>query len=159
MRKLIDIQSYLPHRAPMLMVDHILEITKENVETIFCITRDNIFVDNAQFTETGLIENAAQTCSSIVAKGYLFDDEDQLIDGVTVEGFICAIKTIKIHMLPLVDDVIITKAHLVSSFPIDDYTLCTVKCTTFKNDELLLEGEINLLIREIAVVSTEQATS
>ena len=62
-------------------------------------------------------------------------------------------------MLPLVDDVIITKAHLVSSFPIDDYTLCTVKCTTFKNDELLLEGEINLLIREIAVVSTEQATS
>ena len=40
----VDIQNYLPHRAPLLMVDLILEIDANFVETIFLIKEDNIFI-------------------------------------------------------------------------------------------------------------------
>jgi predicted hotdog family 3-hydroxylacyl-ACP dehydratase len=145
---LVDIKRYLPHRAPMLMVDLILKMDNEKVETIFEIKADNIFIQNNFFIEAGLIENMAQTCSSIVAKDYLVDENNHEIDGVDVIGFISAIKTLKIHLLPKVGDVIITKASLVSKFVSDTYCLCTISCKTFSEDVVLLEGEINLYIQE-----------
>ena len=145
---LVDIKRYLPHRAPMLMVDLILKMDNENSETIFEIKEGNIFIQNNFFIEAGLIENMAQTCSSIVAKDYLIDENNHEIEGVDVVGFISAIKTLKIHLLPKVGDVIITKASLVSKFVSDTYCLCTISCKTFSEDKLLLEGEINLYIQE-----------
>jgi 3-hydroxymyristoyl/3-hydroxydecanoyl-(acyl carrier protein) dehydratase len=145
---LVDIKRYLPHRTPMLMVDLILKMDDENVETIFEISDNNIFIENNFFIEAGLIENMAQTCSSIVAKDYLVDEYNQDIEGVDVVGFISAIKTLKIHILPKVGDTIIAKASLVSKFVTDSYSLCTMSCETFSKGELILEGEINLYIQE-----------
>ncbi len=145
---LINIKRYLPHRAPMLMVDLIITMNSQKAETTFEIKEDNIFIQNATFMEAGLIENMAQTCSSIVAKDYLVDENNHEIDGVDVVGFISAIKTLKIHSLPKVGDVIITKALLVSKFVSDTYCLCSISCKTFCEDALLLEGEINLYIQE-----------
>jgi predicted hotdog family 3-hydroxylacyl-ACP dehydratase len=145
---LIDIKKYLPHRAPMLMVDMILEMDDEKVETIFEIKPDNIFVENNFFIESGLVENMAQTCSSVVAKDYFIDEDKNDKTGVNVVGFISGIKTLKIHFLPEVGTVIYTKALLVSKFITDSYSLCTMKCQTFKDDEVLLEGEITLFIQE-----------
>ena len=144
----IDIKNYLPHRKPMLMVDMILIMDDEKVETIFEIKADNIFIQNNTFIEAGLIENAAQTCSSIVAKDYFVDENNQDRSGVDVVGFISAIKTLKIHKLPEVGNTIKTISTLVSKFVTDDYSLCTMSCKTFNNEELLLEGEINLFIQE-----------
>ena len=144
----IDIKNYLPHRKPMLMVDMILIMDDKKVETIFEIKADNIFIHNNTFIEAGLIENAAQTCSSIVAKDYFVDENNEDKSGVDVVGFISAIKTLKIHKLPEVGNTIKTISTLVSKFVTDDYSLCTMSCKTFNNEELLLEGEINLFIQE-----------
>ena len=144
----IDIKNYLPHRKPFLMVDMILIMDEEKVETIFEIKADNIFIQNNTFIEAGLIENAAQTCSSIVAKDYFVDENNEDKSGVDVVGFISAIKSLKIHKLPEVGSTIKTISTLVSKFVTDDYSLCTMSCQTFNNEELLLEGEINLFIQE-----------
>ena len=144
----IDIKNYLPHRKPMLMVDMILIMDDEKVETIFEIKADNIFIQNNTFIEAGLIENAAQTCSSIVAKDYFVDENNEDKSGVDVVGFISAIKSLKINKLPEVGSTIKTISTLVSKFVTDDYSLCTMNCQTFNNEELLLEGEINLFIQE-----------
>ncbi len=144
----IDIKNYLPHRTPFLMVDMILIMDEEKVETIFEIKGDNIFIQNNTFIEAGLIENAAQTCSSIVAKDYFVDENNQDKSDVDVVGFISAIKSLKIHKLPEVGSTIKTISTLVSKFVTDDYSLCTMSCQTFNNEELLLEGEINLFIQE-----------
>lgn len=144
----IDIKNYLPHRKPFLMVDMILIMDEEKVETIFEIKDDNIFIQNKTFIEAGLIENAAQTCSSIVAKDYFVDENNEDKSGVDVVGFISAIKSLKIHKLPEVGSTIKTISTLVSKFVTDDYSLCTMSCQTFNNEELLLEGEINLFIQE-----------
>jgi predicted hotdog family 3-hydroxylacyl-ACP dehydratase len=156
MNILIDIQKYLPHREPMLMVDMIVAINDEFVETVFTLKNNNIFIENNIFAEAGLIENAAQTCSSIVAKGFYVDENDQDIEDVEVIGFISALKTLKIHSLPHVGDTITTKAVLASTFVTDDYTLCTMKCETFCKEALLLEGEINLFIQQIKSIVSEK---
>ena len=150
----IDIQNYLPHRAPMLMVDLILDIDANFVETEFLIKEDNIFVDNGIFTEAGLIENTAQTCSSIVGKKYFFDEDGTKNKDVSVLGFISAIKNLKIYTLPKVNENIITKATLVSKFIGDGYTLCTMSCESILNDKILLECEINLFIQKIISTTT-----
>lgn len=145
---LIDIKKYLPHRSPMLMVNMILIIDDEKVETTFEITKNNIFVQNDTFTEVGLIENAAQTCSSIVAKDYFVYANNQDKENVDIVGFISTIKTLKIHKLPKAGDTIKTIATLVSKFVTQEYSFCTMNCKTFYDEELLLEGEINLFIQE-----------
>jgi len=154
MNTAVDIQNYLPHRAPMLMVDLILDIDTNFVETIFLIKEGNIFVENDVFIEAGLIENTAQTCSSIVGKKYFFDEDGTENENVNVIGFISALKNLKIYALPKVGDSIITKATLVSKFAGDDYTLCTMSCESLLGDKILLECEINLFIQKtISAVS------
>lgn len=148
----VDIQNYLPHRAPMLMVDLILDIDANFVETIFLIKEDNIFVENNVFIEAGLIENTAQTCSAIVGKKYFFDEDGTENENVNVIGFISALKNVKIHALPKVGDTIITKADLVSKFAGDNYTLCTMNCKSSVEDQILLECEINLFIQKTVSV-------
>ncbi|WP_433765081.1 ABC transporter permease [Flavobacterium ginsenosidimutans] len=149
----VDIQNYLPHRAPMLMVDLILNIDSSSVETVFLVEESNIFVQNNVFIEAGLIENTAQTCSAIVGKKYFFDDNGLENENVNVIGFISALKNVKIHALPNVGDTIITKADLVSKFTGDDYTLCTMSCKSSVEDQILLECEINLFIQKTISVS------
>lgn len=145
---LINITKYLPHRSPMLMVDIILNMDDEKVETIFDIKADNIFIENDFLAASGLIENMAQTCSSVVAKDFFVDANNQDKEDVDVVGFISAIKTLKIHKLPKVGDTINTIATLVSKFVTNEYSLCTMNCKTFHEEELLLEGEINLFIQK-----------
>ena len=150
----VDIQNYLPHRAPMLMVDLILDIDANFVETTFLIKEDNVFVDKNIFTEAGLIENTAQTCSSIVGKKYFFDEDGTENENVNVIGFISALKNVKIHALPQVGNSITTKATLVSKFVGDNYTLCTMSCQSFLEEQLLLECEINLFIQKTISAAT-----
>ncbi len=132
----------------MLMVDLILDINSNFVETVFLIKEDNIFIDKGRLIEAGLIENTAQTCSSIVGKKYFFDEDGTENENVNVIGFISAIKNLKIYDLPKVGHSITTKANLVSKFVGEDYTLCTMSCESLVEDKILLECEINLFIQK-----------
>ena len=82
----IAIQDYLPHRKPMLMVDLILELNDHEVKTVFELKADNLFVENGFFAESGLIENAAQTCSSIVGQTFFLDENQNVKQDVQVIG-------------------------------------------------------------------------
>ncbi|MDP9957010.1 putative hotdog family 3-hydroxylacyl-ACP dehydratase [Epilithonimonas hungarica] len=138
---LINIHDFLPHREPMLMTDYILELTEDKVITSFKITQDNIFVSDNKFIEAGLIENLAQTCSSILGQSFFQNPNVE----TKVIGFITNIKKIEIFTLPKVDDIIISKASLISQFE----NICNIFCETFLNDEILIRAEINLFIQEV----------
>lgn len=138
---IINIHHFLPHREPMLMTDYILELTKEKVITSFEIKEDNIFVDKGVFVEAGLIENSAQTCSSILGQSFFKNPEAD----TKVIGFITNIKKIEIFSLPKVGTTIISKASLISQFE----NICQIFCETFLEDELLIRSEINLFIQEV----------
>lgn len=144
----IDIKKYLPHRAPMLMVDNIFYIDDHEVVTTFKVDENNLFVKNHTFLESGLIENAAQTCSAIVAQPLFTSTKKFLKKDLKVIGFISAIKNLKVYQLPEAGSLLKTKAVLGSRFDTDDYALCTMLCSTFQDENLLFEAEINLFIQE-----------
>lgn len=148
MKDKINIHNYLPHRAPMLMVDHVLNIDESHVKTSFLIQPDNIFVENLCFSEVGLIEHAAQTCSAIVAKSYFFDENNEEKQNVKVLGFISGIKKLNVISLPEINTEIITDSVLISKFESLNFSVCTMKCSTFCKGALLFEAEINLYIQE-----------
>lgn len=145
----IHINNFLPHRAPMLMVDVLEEITSTSVTSVFQIKEGNVFVKNNIFSEVGLIENAAQTCSSIVGQTFFFTNNNEIKENVKVVGFISGIKKATISMLPKVYQTIKTKAILISRFDSNEYSICTMKCQSFQEENLLLEAEINLFIQEV----------
>ncbi len=146
--QLIDIHRFLPHRAPMLMVDYISEENDEDVKTVFTIKEDNIFIQENLLIESGLVENAAQSCSAIVAKSYFLDENNEEIKGVKIIGFISGIKKLKINKLPKVGDTIEMNGILGSRYDAEGYSLCTISCKTYLKQELLLEAEINMFIRQ-----------
>ncbi|MCX2678332.1 ABC transporter permease [Galbibacter sp. EGI 63066] len=142
----IDITKFLPHRKPFLMVDNILFLDEEQVMTSFHVKTDCIFIDNDCFSETGLIENAAQTCSAIVGKSYYDNDCE-----VKLVGFISTIKKISVFKCPEVGTTITSKAVLNSRYDTEEYSICTLQCNIF--DDLtteLLSCEMNLFIQKSA---------
>lgn len=145
----ILIHKYLPHREPMLMVDYISEENLENVTTEFTIAESNLFVENGELVEAGLIENAAQSCSAIVAKEFFFDDNRNINEDVKVVGFISGIKSSTIYRLPHVGDTIQMKGVLGSRFDAEGYSICTLTCQTYLKEELLFEATINMFIQQI----------
>lgn len=132
----------------MLMVDELITIGNESVKAKFTIDKNCIFVLGSKLSESGIIENAAQTCSCIVGKGF-FDKDDVTGKSSNLVGFISTIKTAKIYHLPCVDDEIITQALLISKFESEIYTTCTMSCEITNNDVMLAEFVINLFIQEV----------
>jgi len=143
----MDIKNFLPHRKPMLMVRKLLQLDESSVTTDYKIDEDCIFVENNTLSETGLIENAAQVCSSIVGQSFFLDDD---LEGKSnsLLGYISAIKKVSIYKLPKVGDVLHTKAKLVSRVDTDTMCLCTIESETFVNEECVVQSRFNFLIHE-----------
>lgn len=145
----IEIKKYLPHLKPMLLVDAIEHICTEEVLTYFRVTNDCIFVTENGLSETGLIENAAQTCSAISGQHYFNEEPSaEAQNNPNVIGFISSIKKITIHQLPQIQTLIQTKAQLISHVQTPEYSICTLKVVTYHADTLFLEGEMNLFLQK-----------
>ncbi len=144
----LDISKFLPHRSPFLMVDKVLSIGEKHVSTSFQIKENNVFVENNLFNEIGLVECAAQTCSSIVGKSY-FEDDDLEGLGTKLIGFISTIKSVQLYACAKVGATIKADARLVSRFDADEYTICTLNCKITDDTKELLSCEMNLFIREV----------
>jgi len=145
---IIDIKKFLPHRPPMLLVSNMPHIDNESVITELKITDDCVFVKDGHFSETGIIENAAQTSSAIVGQSY-FDRDDLEGTSNKLVGYISAIKRAVIHQLPKVGDILTSKAKLVSRYDSEELSICTIDCSSFRNDDLIVDCTLNFLIHEV----------
>ncbi|MBR4788022.1 MAG: hypothetical protein IK013_09150 [Bacteroidales bacterium] len=63
----------IPQRPPMVMVDNILACDPITVRTDFRIPADCIFLRDNSLSESGLMENIAQTCAARI--GWLNQDK------------------------------------------------------------------------------------
>ncbi|WP_226975803.1 ABC transporter permease [Zobellia nedashkovskayae] len=144
----IDIKNFLPHREPMLMASVTPYLDETSVETRFKVEESCIFVKNGYLSETGLIENAAQTCAAIVGQSF-FDDDDKDGSKSKVIGYISAVKKVHITALPKIGETISTKGKLVSRYDNDAFSSCTIASETFRNGELIVACTLNFLIHEV----------
>ncbi|SJN44378.1 hypothetical protein [Sphingobacterium sp. JB170] len=143
----VDIENYLPHRSPMLMVNKIIAISPVHVLCSFLIDEDNIFVNCGTLQEIGLIENMAQTCSAIVGQTFYEEHYNPILDKRII-GFISAIKELSVFNLPQVSETILTDSTLTSKFDSDDFIICTMFVQAKHNQVLLASAEINLFLKK-----------
>jgi len=54
----------IPQKPPMVMVDRLTGVVENVTTTTFLIRDDNIFCENGELREPGLIENMAQTAAA-----------------------------------------------------------------------------------------------
>ncbi|MCB0518418.1 MAG: 3-hydroxyacyl-ACP dehydratase [Lewinellaceae bacterium] len=90
-------QPYIPQQPPFVMVDYLLECSEHSAVTQFSIRPENIFVQNGQLAEPGLIENIAQTAA---AQAGFISHKAGLPPPV---GFIASIDNLEIFALPAVE--------------------------------------------------------
>ena len=86
----IDIHELLPQQEPFVMVDRLVGFDMRTT-----VTADNLFVDGGLFSESGLVENIAQTCA--VRLGYV---NKYILKADIQIGYIGAVRNMTFHELP-----------------------------------------------------------
>lgn len=82
----------------MVMIDELITCDKDEALTKFRIPDDSLFSEHGLFTETGLLENIAQTAAARIGwliQQHLHKDESKIPIGV-----IGAVKDFKLFFLP-----------------------------------------------------------
>lgn len=132
------IVNYLPQRDPFVMVESLWLNNETTTVTSLTITASNCLCENGFFTESGLLENMAQTAA--VRVGYGFTER-----GLDVPvGFITAIKDLKIHAYPKIGELIYTEAEHVN----DVMNFSIVKGRVYVDHQLMAEAEVRVFINK-----------
>ena len=93
------IVDLIPQRAPIVMVDGFAGIDEEGVShSRLTVLEENIFVDEGQMSECGLIEHIAQSAAARV--GYLFREQDKEVP----LGFIGSVNKLEVKQWPQVGE-------------------------------------------------------
>lgn len=101
-----NILEYIPQRDPIVMVDRLLKVDADSIISSFLIKDSCIFCIENQLSESGLIENIAQTAAA--GLGYLDKQNNKEVS----IGFIATIKKLQIQSLPSVNSTIITEIKI-----------------------------------------------
>jgi predicted hotdog family 3-hydroxylacyl-ACP dehydratase len=131
-----DIITVIPQRPPFVMIDELVWNNEQAACTSFQIEAGNIFVENGQFKEPGLVENIAQTVAA--RAGYI-----ARISGQPVQvGYIAAIKNLAIYGLPRLEDQLLTQVTELSRV----FNVLLVKGRVSCRESLLAECEMKIFI-------------
>ena len=93
-----NILALIPQRDPFVMVDKLVFCNEKIARSSFQIKAQNIFVENGNFKEPGIVENIAQTAAAragYLASGY---------SGAPSIGYIGDVKNLEIMYLPKIND-------------------------------------------------------
>lgn len=136
----IDIHTLLPQQEPFVMVGAVTAYDDSGITTETMIAEDNIFVDEGEFSSTGLMENIAQTCAARI--GYV--NKYILLRGIQL-GFIGAVRKMEVLGHPKVGDTIVTEVIVKEDVFGVILADATVRCC----GEVLVTTEIKLAVKEV----------
>ena len=136
----INILDLLPQQPPFVMVDKLLFCDRETTTTALTVHKDNIFVENDELTEAGVMENIAQTCAARMGyiNKYIHSDKVKL-------GFIGAIKNLVIEELPKTGDELKTTIDVVSEV----FNITLVNAKVEINEKLIASCEMKISLSDI----------
>ncbi|MDR1918373.1 MAG: pseudouridylate synthase [Tannerellaceae bacterium] len=137
----IDITDLLPQRHPFVMIDKLLDFDKERVQTSLQVRKENIFCDEGCLSESGLIENIAQTCAARMGyiNKYICDESVKL-------GFIGSIRNMEILRLPQIGEVLTTEILIVEEI----FQMTLVHAAVSIGEERIASCEMKISITNIA---------
>lgn len=134
---LTNISHLIPQKVPFVMVDTLLEFTKDKVVSSFKILEDNLFMEDGMMNEPGLIENMAQSVALHTGYDYFLKGER------APTGYIGSIKKVEVFKRPALNEIITTKVDILHEF--DGITMVKVMAYNTKNEELA-SGEMKTVI-------------
>lgn len=138
-----DVSILIPQKPPVEMVDKLWFNDETTTISGFTIKKENIFCQDGFFSESGIIENIAQTAALRV--GYMVSLMEK--NGEKVKppvGYIGAIKRLIIHQLPEVGSEL--RTEVVIQQVVFDVTIITGKTTV--NDETIAECEMKIFLKK-----------
>jgi predicted hotdog family 3-hydroxylacyl-ACP dehydratase len=136
----INIEELLPQRQPFIMIDKMLHFDKVLTVTGMKIAEDNMFVENGFLTESGIIENIAQTCAARM--GYI--NKYICSDNVKI-GFIGSINDLIINEHPQVGDELKTTIEVMSEI----FAITLVNAKVEIGDRLITSCEMKIAITDM----------
>lgn len=91
-----DVQQFLPHRPPFVMIDMIRfdPADEQHAQANFSLTADNVLLRGGAFTAGGLVENMAQAAGAATGLRKAATGETPGL------GFIGALKNLRVEALP-----------------------------------------------------------
>lgn len=137
------VSALIPQKPPIEMVDKLWFNDETTTISGFTIKADNIFCENGEFREPGIVENIAQTAALRV--GYMVSLLEKNGEKVNPPvGYIGAIKRLNIHQLPKVGAEL--KTEVVIQQIIFDVTLITGRSTV--NGEPVADCEMKIFLKK-----------
>ncbi len=140
----IDIQTLLPQRAPMVMVDRLLNADADSATTAFEIRPDNLFVEDGCLKTYALVEVMAQSCAAQL--GYV----DKHIHGqndVRV-GYIGSVKKMIVEAVPKVGETLTTSVRMLEDY--GNMRMAAAECRV---------GEQRIAVAELVITLAEERTN
>ena len=134
----IDIHELLPQQEPFVMIGCLTQIDEVRTVTETVISPQNIFVDDGQFSASGLIENIAQSCAARIGfvNKYILHNDIQI-------GVIGAVKNFQVLSLPKAGQTIFTTVDTVSEV----FGMTLAKATVTCEGEVLATTDIKIGVR------------
>jgi len=138
--KVVDynITELIPQRAPFIMVGSVISNSSSSIVTEFTADSDNIFSEDGEFIEAGLIENIAQSAAAM--EGCIAKENNQTVR----LGFIGSVKSLKIYRNAQIGEKLITSVEVINQV----IGVNIIKGEVRSNDELLAECEMNIFLQE-----------
>lgn len=130
------IKELLPQKAPFVMVNYLLEYSKTSITTGLSIKKENIFIEDGYFNESGMIENIAQSIALHTSYDFYLRNEESPI------GYIGTIDNIKLFGRPKLDNYITTKVEIIQEF----MGVTLVKGKIVCDNEIMLEAKMKTYI-------------
>jgi len=134
----IDVHELLPQQEPFVMIGCLTQIDEVRTVTETVISPQNIFVDDGQFSASGLIENIAQSCAARIG----FVNKYILHNGIQI-GVIGAVKNFQVVSLPKAGQTINTTVDTVSEV----FGMTLAKATVTCEGEVLATTDIKIGVR------------
>lgn len=135
-----SILLYIPQRPPMVLISRIYECDEIKVVTGFDITEEHIFSHHGKLTESGIIENMAQTAASRAGH------EAVKHNAKPVVGFIGNIKDLIIYELPSVGNELLTE--VITKTQVMNVSIIEAK--TYCQNTLIASCEMKIFLQENA---------
>jgi predicted hotdog family 3-hydroxylacyl-ACP dehydratase len=133
----INVRELLPQQGAFVMIDRLLYLDDTTVVSSMKVDGNNIFVENDVFTESGIIENIAQTAAARM--GYLSKYIDKC--GVKI-GYIGEIKNFVIERCPNTDEELTTSVEIVTEI----FSTMMIQAKVTVNSDLIAYGSMKIAI-------------
>lgn len=134
------ILDYIPQRPPIVLISRIYKCDEASVITGFDIVDEHFLTQNGALTESGIIENMAQTAASMAGYEAVVKQTQPRV------GFIANIKNLNIHYLPKSGNEILTEVSTKTQV----MNVSIIEAKSFCNDQLVASCEMKIFLQENA---------